>query len=77
MKEKKDYRDQLALISAVFPGRINVSVAEAAKALGIDRRTVKALIERKVDPLPATRIGRGKVNTTYIIPIAALARFTV
>ena len=76
-REKQDYREQLALISAVFPGRINLTVAEAAKALGVDRRTVKALIERRVDPLPATRVGNGKTNKTYIIPIASLARFSV
>ncbi len=76
-REKQDYREQLALLSSLFPGRCNLTVAEAAKAMGVDRRTIKALIERRTDPLPATRVGSGKVNKSYIIPIAALARYSV
>jgi hypothetical protein len=75
-KEKKDYREQIAIISGMYPGRATLSVTETAKVLGIDRRTVKSLIERRSDPLNAIDIGKSGKNKIYIIPVTAIARFT-
>lgn len=72
MREKKDYREQIALINDIYPTKITLTVAEAADILGIDRRTVKALIEKK--KLAASQVG-GRKNKIYIIPKAAVARF--
>lgn len=75
-REKQDYRDQLAILTEIFPGRATLTVSEAARVLGVDRRRVKAMIERRTDPLPAQDTSAGGTNKCYIIPIAALARFT-
>lgn len=75
-KEKRDYREQLALISEICPGKATLTVAETAGLLGVDRRTVKALIERRHEPLKALNVGIGGKNKIYIIPVTALARFT-
>lgn len=77
MREKTDYREQLQLLRDLFPGKISLTVDEAAQALGRDRKTITALIERRVDPLPAQDISAGSKNKRYIIPMTALARWTV
>lgn len=71
MREKKDYREQVGLLNDLYPNKITLSVVETASVLGIDKRTVRALIDRKA--LPATQIG-GKKKKIYIIPKAAVAR---
>lgn len=72
MREKKDYREQIELLNSIYPGKITLSVVETAEVLGLNRRTVTALIERKA--LPATQIGGNKYKV-YLIPKAAVARF--
>ncbi len=76
-REKQNYREQLEIIVALYPGRAALTVSEAAEVLGVDRRTIKTLIERGKDPLPATDVSAGSQNKKYIIPISAIARFTV
>ena len=76
MREKEGYREQLALLNELYPGKISLSVPETAKVLGVDVRTVRAAIERKINPLPAQSIGRSNKYKTYLVPKTALARFT-
>ena len=75
MREKQGYREQLAHLNEMHPGRVALNVSETAKALGIDRRTVLRLIETK--RLVATNIAEKGNNRRYIIPITAVARFAV
>lgn len=72
-REKEFYRDNLALLSEKYPGRSALTVEEAAKELGISRKSVTAAIERRVNPLPARDVSRGKLNRVYRIPITAIA----
>ncbi len=76
MREKEYFREQLALINDIAPGKLTFTVPEVAKLLGVDVRTVRALIERKNNPLPAQNVGRGSKYKTYLIPKTALASFT-
>lgn len=71
MREKEGYREQLARIAEVYPNRVALSVSEAAKILGVDKRTVLRLIESK--KLVANNISSGD-KKRYIIPVTALAR---
>ena len=73
-REKVNYRDQLEALRDIFPGRVSVTVPEAAKAVGACTKT----ISREIDAghLPATTIGNGKINKRYIIAISALARWS-
>jgi excisionase family DNA binding protein len=75
-REKVNFREQLGLLNDLFPGKITLTVSEAASVLGVDRRTVRAMIERKYNPLPAQIVGKTNNKTRYIIPKTAVARFS-
>ena len=75
-REKADYRTNLARINEMFEGEGMLTVADVARWLKVERRTVTALIERRVDPLPAVNIGKGHKNKAYRISVEALARFS-
>lgn len=74
MKESEGYRDQIELISMIYPGKATLSVSETAKVLGIDKRTVNRLIQTK--KLLATDISSGAKNNRYIVPVSAIAKMT-
>ena len=73
MRDKQGYREQIERLAEIYPGKITLSLSETASVLGIDKRTVIAMIERK--KLLATDISSGRKNERYIIPITAIARF--
>lgn len=75
-REKANYREQLALINDLYPDKITLTVPEAAQVLGVDRRTVRAMIERKCNPLPAQIVGKTNNKIRYLIPKTAVARFS-
>jgi excisionase family DNA binding protein len=70
-KEKNGYRENIAILNEMFPGQNSLGVSEAAAYLGVDRRTVVRLINKKM--LPANNVGCGKYNI-YRISKLALAR---
>lgn len=72
MREKVGFREQLERLAEIYPDKVTISVPEAARVLGIDKRTVVALIQKKI--LPAMNISSGGKNKRYIIPITAIAR---
>ena len=73
-REKIDYRANIANIKEKFPGVGALTVPQVAEWLGVDKRTVKVLIERRREPLPAVDVGSGKLKV-YRVSIEALARF--
>lgn len=73
-KEKTDYRANIANIKGMFPNVGALTVEQVAKWLSVDRRTVKLLIQRRYNSLPAIDIGVGK-NKVYGVSVEALARF--
>ena len=75
-REKRDYRANIASIREMFPDVGMLSVVQVAKWMSVDRRTVTALIERKVDPLLAIDVGAGSKNRIYRVSVEALARFS-
>ena len=64
-REKGDYRSNLEIITATYPGKAVLSIAEACALLRRDRRTLL-----KDRAFPAQLVG-GK----YSIPVTALARY--
>lgn len=74
-REKETFRDNLALLLEKYPDRSALTVDEAAKELGMSRKSVTAAIERRVNPLPARDVSRGKMNRVYRIPITAIANW--
>ena len=74
-RERVGYRELLEVLQQVHPGRVALKVEEAAAVIGVHRTTITEAIERRVDPLPAQKVGMGKKNNTYIIPITGLARW--
>ncbi len=64
-RETEGYRENLALIREIFPERIALTRAEAAKILGCSERTV----QRK------TEIPRVAMGQTVRYPVDALARW--
>ena len=74
-REKADYRANIVNIKEMFPDVGALTVEQVAKWLSVDKRTVKSLIERCRNPLPAVDIGSGK-NKVYRVSVEALARFS-
>ena len=74
-REKEFFRENLARLDELYPGKDYLSVEEAAKYFGVERRAVTARIERRVNPLPAVDFGKGGKNRVYRIPKLALANF--
>lgn len=72
MRENENFREMMADIKLEFGDIKMLDVAQTAKMLNCDRRTVKLLIEKK--KLPAVDISTG-VNKIYRIPATSLARF--
>lgn len=75
-REKTDFRANIARIRESFPQKGMLTVDEAAAWFGVTRKTVTALIERKVNPLPAVNVGSSSKYKSYRISIEALARFS-
>lgn len=73
MMEMERYRDLLDKLDTIYPDKIALSVQETASVLGVDRRTVTALIASK--KLHALSVGRGKLNNRFIIAKTAIARY--
>ena len=67
-REKEYYRERLAYIRENYGDNLNL--AQAAKYLGKDRRTVERYIRKRM--LPATDVSTG-VNKQYLISACALA----
>ncbi len=74
-REKIDFRETLGVLREMHPGRLSLSINEAAKAVGVCAKTLTRAIDR--GDLPAQNVGHGKVNKTYIIALPALARWSV
>ena len=72
MREREGFRETLALILEKYPNKTMLSVSEAARCLGCDRRTVTKIIESK--KLPAVNIGLGSYNV-YRISTHNLANY--
>jgi hypothetical protein len=66
--EKKGYRDTLDILRDMFPGKLAISVKEAATVLGANTCTVYDAIKRKYNPLPSKKAS-GKI----LIPLPAFA----
>lgn len=71
-REKEGFRDQLARLDELFPGRETLKIEEAAKMLGLYRGT---LLNDKT--FPARKVGEANkpYGGTYIVPKVALARW--
>ncbi|MBQ8141072.1 MAG: hypothetical protein IJ038_05190 [Clostridia bacterium] len=69
--ELAGYRETLATLNEMFPGRVAIDVDECARALGVNVKTVYSSIKRVKNPLPTVNMGTRRVT----IPIAQLARW--
>lgn len=69
--EKEGYREILDKLEELFPGRLTISVKEAAAAMDAQPRTVYEAIARRYNALPAKKLSKKKI----VIPIPAFARY--
>ena len=69
--EKIDYRENLELLREMFPGKLSLSVPEAASVMGLDVKTVYNAVSRRYNPLPCMKVGEKRI----LIPIPGLARW--
>lgn len=71
-REKENFREQLARLDELFPGREVITIVEASKLLGVYRATL--LHDRT---FPAKKIGETNkpMGGKYIVPKVALARW--
>ena len=70
--EKEGYRENLAFLTELFPGRAVLCVKEAATVLGVSQKTLYEQSRRVCNSFPVKKIG-GKV----VVPITALASWMV
>lgn len=69
--EKPGFREQLARLDEVFPGRETIKIADAAAYIGVYRGT---LLGDKT--FPARKVGgKSKYGGAYVVPKVALARW--
>ena len=64
-RELEDYRDNIALLTQMFPNKATLSVEEAAAVIGCDKRTIISNKE-----VPTVRVGR-----RVTVPLVGLARY--
>ncbi len=69
--EVKGYREALEVLRETFPGQVAISTREAARALGVEYKTVFGMIHRDRNPLPTISSGGRKI----VIPIPAFAKW--
>lgn len=72
MREKEGYRDLIERISLIYPGKVDLSVQEASKVLGVDRRTINQLIATK--RLHAVDLSCGGTYKKIKIPVTSIAK---
>lgn len=68
--EKKEYREHLEMLLEMFPGRMTITVKEAAEVMSSDIRTIYNATKLVKNPLPSKKLC-GKI----VIPIAAFANW--
>lgn len=64
-REKADYRDNLAILSEMFPNRLALDIKETCELIGCHRET---LMLDKTFP-------KQKINGKYLVPIVALSKW--
>lgn len=64
-REKEDFRENLALLKELYPGKVTITIQEACTLLGRDKRS---LLGDRAFPTQ-------KVGGRYLVPLVALARF--
>ena len=69
--EKADFRENLALLREMFPGKVSLTVSEVAGVLGLDIKTVYGAVARRSDPMPCIKAGQKRI----LIPLPGLARW--
>lgn len=71
-REKEGFREQLARLDEIFPGKEAIGICEVSKMLGVYRAT---LLHDKT--FPARKIGETNkpMGGKYIVPKVALARW--
>lgn len=73
-KNAVEYREQLARLDTLYPGRETLKVSEAEEVTGVNRQTLLR------DPtFPAKKLGekRSRYGGVYIIPKSAFARWLI
>ena len=74
-REKQGYRESIARIDTIFPGKLSLTVAECARAVGCSAKTIRNEIAAR--RLQARAIGSGKKNNSYRVNIEILARWSL
>lgn len=64
-RELEDYRDNIALLSQMFPGKATLTVEETAQIIGCHKQTI---VEN--NDIPVVKIGR-----RLAVPVVGLARY--
>lgn len=64
-REFEDYRDNIELLKGLFPGKVTLTVEEAATVIGCDKRTIVGN-----NNVPVVRVGR-----RVAVPLVGLAKY--
>ena len=76
-KQMQGYYEMLELIEKKYPGRAFLKPQEAATIAGVNIKTIRAAIERRINPLPARNVSTSIKNKSYIIPLTEFVRWSL
>ena len=68
--EKQGYRETREMLESRFPGKIAISVKDAAEVMDANINTVYEAVKSRRNPIPSQKLG-GKI----VIPLAQFARW--
>lgn len=71
MKDKEKWKETLEILRETFPGRLSLSVKEAATVLGVNSGTIYETIRNKTKTFPYQKVTEKKI----IIPMVGLAKW--
>lgn len=71
MMDREKHKETLEILRETFPGKLSISVKEAAMVMGVDPDTIYEAIRNKTKTFPYQKVSAKKI----IIPLVGLSKW--